>query len=114
MEERRRDKRLDLLTSTTIKLIGAPGKEELVGIEIFDVSKKGVGFYYDKPLEICSLYEGELTLWTKEVIHAFFEIVRIEKLENTFQYGALFIGMPDTATSGIDIYRTVQESQSVE
>lgn len=107
MEERRKNKRIDLQSKILIKRLDGDIKQEFV-IEILDVSKKGIGFYYNKPLEICSLYEGDLTIWTKEVLHLFFEIVRIEKLENTILYGALFIGMPDRVTDSIEFYNTVQ------
>ena len=46
-------------------------------------------------LEIGAVYESYLTIWTKEVIHAFIEIVSIEREEDGFQYGGLFIGMPE-------------------
>ena len=59
---------------------------------------------------IGSVYESYLTIWTKEVLHAFFEIRRIEKIdEDSYNYGAIFIGMPEMDAARIEVYQTVEE-----
>ena len=83
---------------------------EEVAIEVIDVSKTGVGFNCTVPLEIGAVYEAHLTLWTKEVIHAFIEIVRIIKEDDTFKYGGIFIGMPEMDAARIMVYDTVNET----
>lgn len=108
MEERRKSKRTELKHSIVIKRMGSDMEEEVL-IDVVDVSKTGVGFTCDQPLEIGAIYETYLTIWTKEVIHAFVEIVRIEKKENTFNYGGIFIGMPEMDSSRIEVYQTVEE-----
>ena len=89
MEERRKNKRIELESRLIIKRLdaGAEAAEE-VAIEIVDVSKTGVGFNCTIPLEIGAVYEAYLTIWTKEVSHAFLEIVRIMK-ESGIGYGAV-------------------------
>jgi hypothetical protein len=57
-----------------------------------------------------AVYEAYLTIWTKEVIHAFIEIVRIEKIENGYNYGGLFIGMPECDLQRIDVYNIVSDA----
>lgn len=52
------------------RLDGQKGNE--VTINIMDVSKNGIGFDCAEPLQIGEVYEAYLTIWTKEVIHAFF------------------------------------------
>ena len=69
-----------------------------------------MGFRCDELLERGAVYEAFRTIWTKEVIHAFIEIVRIEKEEDTFQYGGLFIGMPEMDLQRIDVYNVVSEA----
>ena len=91
MQERRKNKRHRLEGKIIIKRLD--GVRE-ANIDISDVSKTGVGFCCNEILTIGSVYECRLTLWTKEVLNAFLEIVRIEKKQNTFSYGAIFIGMP--------------------
>lgn len=58
------------------------------------------------------VYEAYLTIWTREVIHAFIEIVRIEKVVDTYEYGGLFIGMPETDLQRIDVYNVVNDAES--
>ncbi len=108
MEERRRSKRSELNSKLVLKRLDRQNEE--VGINILDVSKTGIGFDCDQKLEIGTVYESYLTIWTKEVIHAFLEIRRIEKLDdNTFHYGASFIGMPEMDSQRIEVYQTVEE-----
>ena len=107
--ERRRTKRLDLESSLVINRLDGQG-EERVDINVLDVSKRGIGFSCDKTLQIGAVYEGSLTLWTKETISTFIEIVRIEKTDNSFLYGGIFIGMPETDSNRISVYDVVHRS----
>ncbi|MCQ2520318.1 MAG: PilZ domain-containing protein [Lachnospiraceae bacterium] len=108
MEEKRRNKRTELLSKLVLKRLDGSGVEE-VGIEVNDVSKTGVGFCATKPLTIGAVYEAYLTIWTKEVLHAFIEIVRIEKQGDKFCYGGIFIGMPEMDSARIEVYQTVED-----
>ena len=107
MEERRRANRRKLVSKLVVKRLDNTEEEE-VEIEIVDVSKSGIGFQCEQLLGIGSVYEGFLRIWTQEVIHAFLEIVRIEKKEDGFHYGAIFIGMPASDASRIEVYDTVE------
>lgn len=107
MEERRRANRRKLISKLVVKRLDHNEKEE-VEIEIVDVSKSGIGFQCEQLLGIGAVYEGFLRIWTQEVIHAFLEIVRIEKKEQGFHYGAIFIGMPESDASRIEVYDTVE------
>ena len=108
MEERRKNKRLELTSTLTVKRLDGQTPEQ-IEIEILDVSKTGVGFKCSKALEIGAVYESNLRIWTQEVLHAFLEIVRIEKKGQDFLYGAIFIGMPEMDSARIQTYETVQE-----
>ena len=68
----------------------------------------------DKPLQIGAVYEAFLTIWTKEVLHAFIEIVRIVKEDATYSYGGIFIGMPEMDAARIEVYDTVTSSVTQE
>lgn len=108
MEERRKNKRSELKSKLVLKRLDQSNED--VGIDILDVSKTGIGFNCDQKLTIGSVYESYLTIWTKEVIHAFLEIRRIEKIDdNNFNYGAIFIGMPEMDAARIEVYQTVEE-----
>lgn len=110
--ERRKNRRLELNSRLILKRLDqADAASEEIAIEVVDVSKTGLGFYCTIPLEIGAVYESFLTIWTKEVIHAFVEIVRIEKEEDAFKYGGIFIGMPEMDAARIETYDTVKQNQ---
>ncbi len=108
MKEKRKAERTELESRLIIKQLNgeSEGAKE-VAIEVMDVSKNGVGFTCTEPLEIGAVYEAYLTIWTQETLHCFMEIVRIVKKEDTFDYGAIFVGMPDMELKRIEIYQTV-------
>lgn len=110
MVERRKSKRTELKSRIIVKRLDS-GKTEEVGIDVLNVSKTGIGFTCDELLEIGAVYEAYLTIWTKEVLHAFIEVVRIEKEPETFQYGGTFIGMPEIDLQRIDVYNVVSEPE---
>ncbi|MBE5856465.1 MAG: PilZ domain-containing protein [Lachnospiraceae bacterium] len=110
MDERRKSKRSELHSKLIVKRLDGTSSDEVV-IDIIDVSKTGIGFESEDKLEIGGIYEAYLTIWTKEVIHAFLEIRRIEKVgSSTFNYGAIFIGMPEMDMQRIQVYQTVEEN----
>jgi hypothetical protein len=110
MEERRRNKRTDLQSKLIAKRLDTKEERE-IGIDVQNVSKTGIGFECDELLNMGAVYEGYLTIWTKEVIHAFIEIVRIEKIEDGYEYGGLFIGMPDCDLQRIEVYNIVNDAK---
>jgi hypothetical protein len=109
MQERRKSKRTELQSKLIVKRIDE-GKSEEIAIEIIDVSKSGVGFECDKALQIGATYESFLTIWTKEVIHAFIQIVRIEMKGDQYLYGATFVGLPEMEAARIETYQTINEN----
>lgn len=106
MEERRKSKRTELHSKLMIKRLDTQENKSVM-IDINDVSKTGVGFVCAEVLSIGNVYESFLTIWTKEVIHAFLRIVRIEMIDGKFHYGAVFIGMPEMDAARIETYQTL-------
>lgn len=109
MDERRKSRRMDLESKLIIDRVDA--QETEVAIDVVNVSRTGVGFTSKEPLEISAVYEGYLTIWTKEIIHAFIEIVRIEKTEKGFEYGGIFVGMPALDAKRIEIYEAFEDAE---
>ncbi|MBP8968525.1 MAG: PilZ domain-containing protein [Lachnospiraceae bacterium] len=107
MEEKRHSQRSELTSKLMIKRLDSQDAGEEVTIDITDVSKGGVGFTCNKALEIGAVYESFLEIWTKEVLHAFLEIVRIEKKGDEYFYGSSFVGLPEMETQRIATYQTV-------
>lgn len=108
MEERRRKARTDLQAYLNIKNICGNGASEVM-IFVTNISTSGIGFISEEKLEMGTVYGGSLTLWTKEIIPIFVEIVRIHELEVGYNYGAIFIGMPDFYASKISLYQMMEE-----
>ena len=107
MEEKRHSQRSELTSKLMIKRLDSQDAGEEVIIDITDVSKGGVGFTCNKALEIGAVYESFLEIWTKEVLHAFLEIVRIEKKGDEYIYGSSFVGLPEMEAQRIATYQTV-------
>ena len=116
MEEKRKHKRLQLSGELLLNALGGSGDSEKAEIEITDCSRDGIGFSTHKPLTIGSNYEANLTLWNKDKIHVFIQIVRAEKREGSdvFHYGGIFIGMPDADQMRIQVYETVSDELAKE
>ena len=108
MQERRKNQRIELEGKLLVRRMDQGGKAEKIGIEISDCSKTGVGFACAEHLDMGAVYEAYLTIWTKEVLHAFLQIVRIELKGGVYGYGAIFIGMPEMDASRIETYSTIK------
>lgn len=113
MDERRKNRRIELESKLLVKRVDGSDIGDEITINILDVSKTGVGFSCKRPLEIGAVYEAYLTIWTKETIHSFIEIVRIVKADDCFVYGAIFIGMSEMDASRIAVYDTISASTEV-
>ena len=111
MEDRRKHKRLDLDVTVQLERLDYEGITTLkyVKVDVFDLSKSGIGFKCKEPLEVGTFYDVKLQIWTKEIIDAVIEIVRCNKKEDTNEYGATFIGMTETDSLKIDIYQIFNE-----
>lgn len=112
MEERRRSKRLDLDVSIQLERLDADGITTLkfIHVNVVDVSKTGIGFVSSQKLEAGTYYDTKLQIWTKEIIDAVIEIVRLEEVEGGYRYGASFIGMTETDALKIEIYQLFSEN----
>ena len=108
--ERRRTKRMSMDSELMIKRLDR-SEPDLVDIEIVDVSKSGIGFTCSTALDIGAVYESNLRIWTKEVLHAFLQIVRIELKGDVYHYGAIFVGMPEMDAARIEVYQTFAENE---
>ena len=112
MDDRRKSKRTKLVSRLIVKRLDSRDGGE-VEIDIVDVSKDGVGFTAARDLKIGAVYEGFLTIWTHEVIHAFLQIVRIELHgSDQYSYGASFVGMPEMDAQRIEVYQAVSENEN--
>ena len=77
MDERRKKDRTDLEAQLRIKRLDGTKIEE-ADVTVTDVSITGIGFTCAEQLEMGSVYQGKLTLWTKEQLQVFLEIIRVK------------------------------------
>ena len=110
MVEKRKHNRLELTGEIILRPIGGTGDATAAQIEIHDCSRDGIGFTADAQLTIGDNYEANLTLWNKDRIHVFIQIVRAAKEGDLFHYGGIFIGMPDADKMRIEVYETVEDT----
>ena len=113
MEEKRHHKRLKLDVSIQLERLTEDGTTtyDYTQVEVTDVSRGGIGFLSNEPLEVGRYYNTKIQIWTKEVFDAVIEIVRIQELEDgTDKYGATFIVMSYTYAIKIDIYQVFREA----
>ncbi|MCI8373829.1 MAG: PilZ domain-containing protein [Lachnospiraceae bacterium] len=106
MQEKRNSRRMSLSARLLIKnMHDNSEKGEEVEIEVLDVSKTGVGFRCNTPLEIGAVYEALLKIWNDDVIHAFLKVVRIEQTkDDKYMCGTIFIGLPEMNAARIEVY----------
>ena len=108
MEEKRKHKRLDLDVSIQLERLDEDGVTTLkyVHVNVNDISRSGLGFKSPQKLDVGTYYDTKIQIWTKEVVDAVIEIVRVgEESDGEYHYGAIFIGMTDTDALKIDIYQ---------
>lgn len=113
-EERRRNKRLDLDVTLELERLDKGGITTLkyVHVEVDDLSKSGIGFHCARELELESIYNTRLEIWTKEVIQTVVRIARRNQMANgEYRYGGVFIGMKDTDALKISIYQMLNGDQ---
>ena len=108
MDEKRKSKRTSMPADLVIKRLDS-GESREVAVEVTEVSKGGIGFTCKEPLQVGEMYEAFLQIWTKEVIHSIFQIVRVQPKEDAFFCGAVFIGLPDKESSRIEVYQTIED-----
>ncbi|MCR5251025.1 MAG: PilZ domain-containing protein [Lachnospiraceae bacterium] len=110
MAEQRKSKRMDLECRLLLKRLDqADNNAREVDVIVKDVSKSGIGFTCSEELSNGAVYECLLTIWTRETLHTFVEIIRVIPKDGFFFYGGIFIGMSETDLSRIQIYSEFEE-----
>ena len=113
MEEKRHHKRLKLAVSIQLERLTEDGTPtyDYTQVVVTDVSRGGIGFQSDEPLEVGGYYNTRIQILTKEVFYEVIEIVRKQILDDvTDNYVSTFIGMSDTDAIKIDIYQVFREA----
>ena len=77
--ERRKHKRLPLQVSIKLETIEVQNTVTVkyLNVDVFDLSRTGVGFKTDQELQVGSFFDTRIQIWTKEVIDAVIKIIRV-------------------------------------
>lgn len=117
MEEKRKSRRHEIdLEIKLRRLNGGPLEKnsEPETVELRDLSKRGLGFFSRKELEVGSFYDAKITLWTMESMEAMFEIVRCQPEGDGFMYGGMFVALPETDAFRIEVYEIFEDAKNEE
>lgn len=109
MVEKRKNKRTEMSSPLIIKRVDGYERKEL-SVKVVDLSPTGIGFVCRDILSEGQVYEADMQIWTKEMMHVVFKIARIELKEDEFVYGATFVGLPKEDAFRIEVYQTVNDS----
>lgn len=114
--ERRKHKRLPLnLTLEICKLykqdhVNVNGIN--VNLEVLNISKSGIGFITHKDLPLDYYFDSKIELNHEDFFYTVIKIIRKEVHENeTFVYGAQFIGLAPFLADKIEKYGETLESK---
>ncbi len=109
MEEKRKNKRLDIDVKVEIERIDEANitTVKYMEVEVTNISKTGLAFRVPNvEFEVGACFDARIQIWTKETIDTIFKVVRVNKLENdVYEYGCIFVGMTDTDALKIEIYQ---------
>jgi c-di-GMP-binding flagellar brake protein YcgR len=111
MSEKRRYKRSEIDVKVQMRRCDNPEHEEIT-VEVYDLSREGIGFYSDENIKIGEYYDAEIVIWTKEVLQVVLKIVRRKVLldKDLMSYGAEFIGLSESEKFRIDVYQCVEDN----
>jgi hypothetical protein len=115
MEEKRKNKRLDIGVKVEIERIDEANVTTVkyMEVEVTNISKTGLAFRVpDVEFEEGACFDAKIQIWTKETIDTIFKVVRVNKLEDgTYEYGCIFVGMTETDALKIEIYQLFNDAE---
>lgn len=112
--ERRRFKRLPINIQLAVNKVFKQDNDIIEGIdadiEVFDMSKTGIGFISEGKLPLNYYFDIRIELPENDFFMAVIKIVRIVEKEDKTIYGAEFVGLAPFLALKIDTYeRTISQ-----
>lgn len=112
--ERRRFKRLPINIQLSVNKVFKQDNDVIEGldadIEVFDISKTGIGFIGAGKLPLNYYFDIRIELPDNDFFMAVIKIVRIVEKEDKLIYGAEFVGLAPFLALKIDTYeRTIAQ-----
>lgn len=107
--ERRRNKRLPIEMNLEVNKLYRQDNEVIdsinADIEVFDISKTGIGFVSEATLPMGYYFDSKIVLGEDDFFRAVIKIVRIKEIgDGKISYGAEFVGLAQFLASKIDSY----------
>ncbi len=107
--ERRRYRRLPIELHLAISHMFRQDYEEIVGLdaelEVFDISKAGVGFVSNAGLPLNYYFDAKIVLSETDYFSTVVKVIRKRKDEGTkYIYGAEFVGLAPFLADKVDTY----------
>lgn len=117
-QDRRRHKRLPIELNLEINHMFRQGNEVVdhmdAKIEVINISKSGVGFISEAVLPLDFFFNARISLSKDEFIFTVVRIVRKnKKIDDTYEYGAEFVGLDSVLADKIDLYERALHSKTV-
>ncbi len=105
--EKRSENRTGLKSKAILKIIQMENGRNLppIEVEITDISPAGIGFKTEHQLMIGEMFQGEISLWTKQKMEVVIKIVRSALEKEGYSYGSLFVGAQCNDSNRIKIYQ---------
>lgn len=113
MDDRRRYKRLELDVTLELERLDEGEIQTLryAHVSVEDLSKTGIGFRSNLDLEVGSIFNARIQIWTKEVIESVIKLVRKNPKEGYIEYGGHFVGMTEADALKIQIYQMFTDAE---
>lgn len=112
MDEKRKNKRLDLEVSVEMERLDQDDSTvtiKFIHVDVTNISRSGIGFFSAKELKTNTFYNAKIQIWTKEVVNTVIKIVRCVPEAEGFSCGGVFIGLMEADALKIDIYGMYNE-----
>lgn len=108
MDEKRKNKRLDLEVSVEMERLDkdeSTATMKFIHVDVTNISRSGIGFFSGKELKPNTFYNAKIQIWTKEVVNTVIKIARcVPQGEDGYSCGGVFIGLTEADALKIDIY----------
>lgn len=115
MDEKRKNKRLDLEVSVEMERLDQDEnitKMKFIHVDVINISRSGLGFFSGVELAPNTFYNAKIQIWTKEIVNAVLKIARCVPEEDGFSCGGVFIGLAEADALKIDIYEMYNEQET--
>lgn len=104
--ERRKNKRFPLNITINIHELYKQDNVKIddldEALEVVDISKSGLGFVCAHELPVDFYFNAKIMIENEKFFFTVLKIIRVEHVEDKFQYGCEFVGLADILSNAIE------------